>query len=287
MEKYAGFWIRFVAAIIDGIVVAIPEWILMFILSIILTIIKTPSTVTMVIVNLISIVATFAYYILMTHYKGATLGKMLVGIRVKSANEIPLTIGRVALRETIGKIISSIIFGIGYLMAAFTGRKQGLHDVIAKTVVVYNDPSKPMGAGAIIAIVITCIVPALAIMGVLASVVLVSLNTARTKADDAKTMSLIHGVIPFLEMHLEKNGSYAKAQNCNSGVFLDQNIQQIFSSMKNKNVTCVAENNSYAISAKLNNNRNYCLSRDTDSDMAEAVIENGMALCKSIPSSSF
>ncbi len=44
--------------------------------------------------------------------------------------------GRAAKREILGKFVSSILLGIGYLMVAFDSQKQGLHDKIADTYVI-------------------------------------------------------------------------------------------------------------------------------------------------------
>ncbi len=60
----------------------------------------------------------------------STLGKLAMGIFVGDANGNRLTIGRAALRY-FGKILSALILGIGFLMAAFTENKQALHDKLA------------------------------------------------------------------------------------------------------------------------------------------------------------
>lgn len=65
----------------------------------------------------------------------ATLGKKLVGIRVTDLSGQRITFGRAATRF-LGKILSALILMIGFLMAAFTERKQALHDIMASTLVV-------------------------------------------------------------------------------------------------------------------------------------------------------
>jgi len=67
----------------------------------------------------------------------ATPGKMVFGLRVATADGEPIGFGR-ATGRFFGKIVSGMIFNLGYLMVAFTSRKQGLHDVIANTVVQYD-----------------------------------------------------------------------------------------------------------------------------------------------------
>jgi uncharacterized RDD family membrane protein YckC len=65
----------------------------------------------------------------------ATVGKVALGIRVTDLAGARIGWGRANARY-FGKILSSLILGIGYLMAAFTERKQALHDMVAATLVV-------------------------------------------------------------------------------------------------------------------------------------------------------
>lgn len=86
----------------------------------------------MVMVYAISIL----YYAIMESSKSqGSLGKMAVGIKVTDMDGNRITFGKAFLRS-IGKIISGMIMAIGYLMAAFTEKKQALHDLIASTLVV-------------------------------------------------------------------------------------------------------------------------------------------------------
>lgn len=64
-----------------------------------------------------------------------SVGKMALGIKVTDMEGNRITFGKAFLRS-IGKLISSMIMYIGYLMAAFTEKKQALHDMIATTLVV-------------------------------------------------------------------------------------------------------------------------------------------------------
>ncbi len=87
-----------------------------------------------------AIIVTYAisilYYAIMESSKAqASLGKMAVGIKVTDMDGQRISFGKGLLRS-IGKIISGMILLIGYLMAAFTDKKQALHDMIASTLVV-------------------------------------------------------------------------------------------------------------------------------------------------------
>jgi len=113
--RYAGFWIRFLAGFID----TLPFLIIALVFN-----------------RSLGEFSYIIYVILMTKIYQATLGKMAMGIKVVSENSENLTWGQVILREIVGKFVSGIIFNIGFIMVGFTERKQGLHDKIAKTLVI-------------------------------------------------------------------------------------------------------------------------------------------------------
>jgi len=133
-SPYAGFWRRLVALIIDGLAVGIP-----------LSIIFAPfggnnfQSGGYTGFGLLRSLVFLAYFALMesSSYQG-TLGKMALGLKVTDVDGNKLTFGR-ALGRNAAKFISTLICFIGYIMAAFTQRKQALHDMIASTLVVRKD----------------------------------------------------------------------------------------------------------------------------------------------------
>lgn len=210
--KYAGFWIRWVANIIDGFILGIPlAVIIIFFIFFALT--KSTrsgyedTTGINLIVRLVGFVVSWLYFILMTKKYGATLGKRILGLVVISDKSENLSWGQVILRETIGKIVSAVILYIGYIMAGFTQKKQALHDMIASTVVVYKDPEKKSSRGVIIAVVVCSILALVVIIGILASIVLVSLNSARSKAQDAAVKATITSMVPEALIYADENGA--------------------------------------------------------------------------------
>ena len=64
----------------------------------------------------------------------ATLGKMILGMKVTDLAGNRISFERATGRH-FAKILSAMILGIGFLMVAFTERKQGLHDILAGTLV--------------------------------------------------------------------------------------------------------------------------------------------------------
>jgi uncharacterized RDD family membrane protein YckC len=65
----------------------------------------------------------------------ATPGKRLMGIKVVDINSAPINFWR-AMGRTLSKVFISSIFLIGFIMAAFTSKKQALHDLMANTIVI-------------------------------------------------------------------------------------------------------------------------------------------------------
>ncbi|MBI4337857.1 MAG: RDD family protein [Chloroflexi bacterium] len=86
--------------------------------------------------SLLRLVGGPVYYVLMTGLRGQTLGKMALGIKVVDERGQVPGVGRAALREVIGKFLSALALGLGFLWIAWDGKKQGWHDKIATTFVV-------------------------------------------------------------------------------------------------------------------------------------------------------
>ncbi len=78
-----------------------------------------------------------AYFILLTYFTGATLGKRLFNIRVISVEERRYTFFEVVFRETVGRFLAKIILCAGYIMVGLDKQKRGLHDLLSDTCVVY------------------------------------------------------------------------------------------------------------------------------------------------------
>ncbi|HLQ15543.1 MAG TPA: RDD family protein [Candidatus Eisenbacteria bacterium] len=146
---YGGFWIRFVAYIVDSIIIGIPILILAVILGVILGVtmgasgttsdraVNTASQGIGSLIQLISFVISVGYFVFFWG-RGQTLGMRLFKLRVADANTgAPIGYGRAALRF-LGYVISAIVCYIGLIWAAFDARKQGWHDKMANTVVLHG-----------------------------------------------------------------------------------------------------------------------------------------------------
>ncbi len=138
---YGGFWIRVVAYLIDAIVLNIAFWIIGAVagIDVVPTHLEEDPSAAMAAmsrVQLVAIVVSWLYFALMeSSPRGATIGKMAVGLRVVTDQGNRLSFLN-ATGRFFAKFISAIILCIGFLMVAFTDRKRGLHDMIAGTLVI-------------------------------------------------------------------------------------------------------------------------------------------------------
>ena len=147
---YAGFWPRFGAYLIDGIVAGIIFKISMTVTMLPMTYYLSqgymsdnsqleaiPPSLPMALFLGISLSVALQglYYIIMWGYRGATLGKMALKIKIVSTDGSPISYGAAFLRY-IGTIISGIPFSLGYLWMLWDDKSQTWHDKIASTCVV-------------------------------------------------------------------------------------------------------------------------------------------------------
>ncbi len=152
---YAGFWIRFVGYMIDTIILMIVVSIISMIMGVItgLSVVGVGMTMGADLENLkvisavlggllggiFGLIASWLYFALQYSSRfQATVGMRCVGIQVVDYDYQRLSFGR-ATGRFFAKYLSGIILMIGYIMIAFTEKKQGLHDFIASTYVVYKE----------------------------------------------------------------------------------------------------------------------------------------------------
>lgn len=143
---YAGFWRRFVAFIIDAIILGIASSIIRLFSGSSHSLVHHQSFMSMNFINPLELMlftwsgfASFLlgwmyYALLESSSKQATVGKMVLGIVVTDMNGSRISFLRATGRH-FSKIISALILGIGYIMAGITARKQALHDMIANCLV--------------------------------------------------------------------------------------------------------------------------------------------------------
>lgn len=169
LEDHAGFWKRVAAYIIDVIVLYIPNLLITKAMGgdaaqetmkqAMIAAQGQPHAMlaayeqfyaTMGMAMLIAAVLAWLYFALLESSPWqATLGKLALGLRVTDLDGRRISFPR-ALGRYLAKFLSLMILGIGFLMVAWTRRKQGLHDMLAKTLVLNGrasefkaNPTKP------------------------------------------------------------------------------------------------------------------------------------------------
>lgn len=134
--RYAGFWMRFWAYLLDLLVIASINGILVYPIFRALDItISNPSMFAPV--SILTAVIFYGYFVLMTKFFGQTLGKMVFGLKVISLDDKKLSWSTIMFREWIGRFISGSIL-ILYVVVAFLPKRQGIHDLFADTTVVHE-----------------------------------------------------------------------------------------------------------------------------------------------------
>ncbi len=130
--QYAPPLKRFLAALIDWVIMIVAGGIVGFIFGMVLGDGPTAQSVS----SLAGLIIGVAYYAGMeSSASQATVGKQAMGLVVTDLEGQPISILR-AVGRYFGKFLSACIFLIGFIMILFTEKKQGLHDIIAGTLVV-------------------------------------------------------------------------------------------------------------------------------------------------------
>jgi uncharacterized RDD family membrane protein YckC len=140
---YGGFWWRVLAYLIDAIILSIGYWLVALVFGFNGWLFLgadykywAAAGVTLVVIyTVLTFIAPWLYYALMESSKfQGTIGKWALKMRVADEEGKQITFAR-ATGRYFAKILSSLTLGIGYIMVAFTERKQGLHDILARTII--------------------------------------------------------------------------------------------------------------------------------------------------------
>lgn len=129
---HPGFWWRFLAYFVDGIIMNIVGMIAGFLMGLAMVAAGAGGEMELQLAGAaVGILVSWLYHALMeSSGTQGSVGKMLCGIRVTDLNGQRISFGR-ATGRYFGKIISGLIFCIGFLMCIWTDRKQCLHDSLA------------------------------------------------------------------------------------------------------------------------------------------------------------
>ena len=128
----AGFWVRFVAVLIDGVVLILAQGMLFGAGWILWGGALGAGMAVRGATHLFSSLVGAGYSIVFHWMWGQTLGKMALQIRVVSMDGGPLSFGQ-SVGRYFATFLSALILGIGFIMAGVRPDKRALHDLLAGT----------------------------------------------------------------------------------------------------------------------------------------------------------
>jgi uncharacterized RDD family membrane protein YckC len=155
---YAGFWVRFLATLIDTAVFIVPIGFMIYLLSggEWLDFSQLSQSISLVSENamaaslqampkasmkwesLFELSIAGVTLLFWKRWAGATPGKKMLGIHVVDAKTYKEMTNKQAIIRYIGYIVSTIPLAMGFVMVGFRKDKRALHDLLADTVVIYK-----------------------------------------------------------------------------------------------------------------------------------------------------
>lgn len=225
MQTYAGFWRRFAAFMIDNIILSIPTGLLATVFMMVqmpqLMAAQTEEEIAAVLpglflVSILSNILFFVLFILYTSFmesssKQATLGKMAMSIKVVDINGQRLNFWHAAGRN-LGKVVSYFIIYFGFFMAAFTRRRQALHDIMASTFVVNNSyqagqplPQEPFRSGCLVGAIIVVLLPFISLFAAILIPFFVTTDDSLNTDNPAEARLLQAQMQAVAQMDISKN----------------------------------------------------------------------------------
>ena len=137
-HSYGGFWVRVIAYLVDSVIVVT-------LLFLVVGGLAFAGDAGAFLITLAVYLVPLLYFVLMqSSARQATLGKQLLGLKVATVDGERISLLRSLGRE-VAKIASAIPLCIGFLLAAFTSRKQALHDMVVSTTVTREGGSVILG----------------------------------------------------------------------------------------------------------------------------------------------
>ena len=204
-DDYAGFWQRFAAVFLDGIVISLVYVPIAFVAGLLWGLLNLGSaTALMYIIYPLSFIGSAAYYVLMeSGESGATYGKRWVKIKVLDVEGNRVSKGR-ALARWVAHLLSYITLYIGFLIQPFTAKKQALHDMVAGTVLVKTD--KNGSSTTVVVVVIVCFFFMIAFIGILAAIAIPAYQSYTVKAKTVAAVEIGNTAAQAVETYYTRTG---------------------------------------------------------------------------------
>jgi uncharacterized RDD family membrane protein YckC len=131
---YASFGRRFVAILIDGVILIVAGLVVNLVFG--QTLVAQPGAAVRSVFGpgfFVNLCIGFGYYVFLLTAYGATLGKMAMGVKIVTPDGGPISFGRAAGRYFCANYLEALTLMIGYLIALFDDQNRTLHDRICGT----------------------------------------------------------------------------------------------------------------------------------------------------------
>lgn len=145
-DEYASFGKRFLANLVDSLILGTVFFLINFVLGMVGSIVAgpkggwgSPSLLNPALLSLNYVLTSLlevGYFVYFIGRWGQTPGKKVLNIKVIRLDDQPIGYLNAFLREIVGKLLSSIVFLLGYFWMIWDKKKQTWHDKIAGTVVI-------------------------------------------------------------------------------------------------------------------------------------------------------
>ncbi len=249
---FAGFWKRFVAYIVDGILFFVLFSIVVSLLGgSMFAVVNNPEAAFAAAgIYLFYYPGWWLYFALMESSSAqATIGKKIMGIKVTDRLGQPLSFAHATGRH-FSAFVTQFTLTIGYLMAGFTARKQALHDMIAGTLVVNKrygasqirtaseNPGSGMSVAGIIAVVFFVLL--IPVGGILAAIAIPAYHDYTMRAKIAQAITETSQVQVTIEEYATTSGYWPNN--------LEQaGIQPVQSNTENYQILLAAEGSYFIV----------------------------------------
>jgi uncharacterized RDD family membrane protein YckC len=210
--QYGGFWVRLIALLADSAIV--------FLFSALLiagAAMALGPEMLMPVMLAVWIAGALYWPVMHASRRQATFGKSIVGLKVTRFDGRRITILRSLWRE-IAKAFSAAVVMLGYIMAAFTPRKQALHALMSATYVVREGPARVIPALAVV--VAGFALPVFVGPMILGAAVLSSMTVSAQHGRQTLRRSLVSQMLAFICRGLAGRESLVQSQGQGSDGYL-------------------------------------------------------------------
>lgn len=216
--KYAGFWRRFLAYLIDTTIISIPPLGVISLLKI-RSYDFDPELVMSILVILLGLVY-FVYY--WVKKDGQTLGNKLLAIRVVREDKGQITIGTGLVRYT-GYYVSSVILYLGFLWVLWDKKKQAWHDKIAKTLVIKTEAKPKIW----LALLISLSIQVFLVASLVVSIVFLRFNPFEKNVNQSMADQLASRTFVEVNEYRQQKGLPVLAEDSQLCAYAQRRLEQI------------------------------------------------------------